>query len=254
VLVPFAGYAFNKSHSAAYGLVSYQTAYLKANFPAEYMAALLTSVGDEKDKMGMYLADARSAGIRVLSPDVNESVADFTAVGSDVRFGLRAIRNVGDNVINDIVEARTSKGKFNSFADFLTKIGLPACNKRAVESLVRGEMRGHHLQDRVRAAAVDAGARPQGGLRERRSRGDDGEFGGVLREVADCARPSDVGRPSIEHIASKSARAWPSSIWERSLTHCSRSPAVVSTTRVRAWRVRPPYERTGVRDRRTPHR
>ncbi|MFI1583983.1 DNA polymerase III subunit alpha [Embleya sp. NPDC020630] len=137
VLVPFAGYAFNKSHSAAYGLVSYQTAYLKANFPAEFMAALLTSVGDDKDKMGMYLADARSAGIRVLSPDVNESVADFTAVGSDVRFGLRAIRNVGDNVINDIVEARTSKGKFNSFADFLTKIGLPACNKRAVESLVK---------------------------------------------------------------------------------------------------------------------
>ncbi|WP_331738655.1 DNA polymerase III subunit alpha [Embleya sp. NBC_00896] len=137
VLVPFAGYAFNKSHSVAYGLISYRTAYLKANFPAEFTAALLTSVGDDKDKMALYLADARSAGIRVLSPDVNESVADFTAVGADVRFGLRAIRNVGDNVINDIVEARTSKGKFNSFADFLTKIGLPACNRGAVESLIK---------------------------------------------------------------------------------------------------------------------
>ncbi|MFF7250427.1 DNA polymerase III subunit alpha, partial [Embleya sp. NPDC008237] len=136
IMLPFADYAFNKSHAAAYGLISYWTAYLKANYPAEYTAALLTSVED-KDKMGLYLADARSAGIRVLSPDVNESVADFTAVGFDVRFGLRAIRNVGDNVINDIVEARTSKGKFNSFADFLTKIGLPACNKRAVESLIK---------------------------------------------------------------------------------------------------------------------
>ncbi|WP_331733654.1 DNA polymerase III subunit alpha (plasmid) [Embleya sp. NBC_00888] len=184
VLVPFAGYAFNKSHSAAYGLVSYQTAYLKANFPAEYMAALLTSVGDEKDKMGMYLADARSAGIRVLSPDVNESVADFTAVGSDVRFGLRAIRNVGDNVINDIVEARTSKGKFNSFADFLTKIGLPACNKRAVESLVKAgsfDALGHtrralvEVHDRALDAVV--------GLKKQEAAGQYDLFGG--EEAAD---------------------------------------------------------------------
>uniref|UniRef100_UPI0003752EFA helix-hairpin-helix domain-containing protein n=1 Tax=Embleya scabrispora TaxID=159449 RepID=UPI0003752EFA len=188
VLVPFAGYAFNKSHSAAYGLVSYQTAYLKANFPAEYMAALLTSVGDEKDKMGMYLADARSAGIRVLSPDVNESVADFTAVGSDVRFGLRAIRNVGDNVINDIVEARTSKGKFNSFADFLTKIGLPACNKRAVESLVKAgsfDALGHTrraLVD-VHEQALDAVV----GLKKQEAAGQYDLFGGGDEAAAEPA-------------------------------------------------------------------
>lgn len=137
VMLPFSGYAFNKSHTAGYGLVSYWTAYLKANHPAEYMAALLTSVGDDKDKAAVYLADARKNGVRVLQPDVNESVAEFTAVGDDVRFGLRSVRNVGDNVIEAVVDARRRKGKFASFADFLAKADLPALNKRAVESLIK---------------------------------------------------------------------------------------------------------------------
>ncbi|MFF1650949.1 DNA polymerase III subunit alpha [Streptomyces sp. NPDC058240] len=137
VMLPFSGYAFNKSHTAGYGLVSCWTAYLKANYPAEYMAALLTSVGDDKDKAAIYLADARKNGVRVLQPDVNESVAEFTAVGDDVRFGLRSVRNVGDNVIEAIVGARRSKGKFTSFPDFLDKADLPALNKRAVESLIK---------------------------------------------------------------------------------------------------------------------
>ncbi|UQA91395.1 DNA polymerase III subunit alpha [Streptomyces halobius] len=137
VMLPFSGYAFNKSHTAGYGLVSYWTAYLKANYPAEYMAALLTSVGDDKDKAGIYLADARKLGVTVLQPDVNESVAEFAAVGDDVRFGLRSVRNVGDNVIEAIVSARKSKGKFSSFSDFLDKVELPALNKRAVESLIK---------------------------------------------------------------------------------------------------------------------
>ncbi|WP_030679846.1 DNA polymerase III subunit alpha [Streptomyces rimosus] len=137
VMLPFSGYAFNKSHTAGYGLVSYWTAYLKANYPAEYMAALLTSVGDDKDKAAVYLADARRNGVRVLQPDVNASVAEFTAVGDDVRFGLRSVRNVGDHVIDAIVEARREKGTFASFADFLEKVDLPALNKRAVESLIK---------------------------------------------------------------------------------------------------------------------
>lgn len=136
-MLPFAGYAFNKSHAAAYGLVSYQTAYLKANYPAEFMAALLTSVGDDKDKMAVYLADARGSGIKVLSPDINESVADFTAVGDNVRFGLRAVRNVGLPVIDSLVATRREKGKFTTFADFLTKVELPVCNKRAMDSLIK---------------------------------------------------------------------------------------------------------------------
>ncbi|HXC84981.1 MAG TPA: DNA polymerase III subunit alpha [Trebonia sp.] len=137
VLVPFAGYAFNKAHSAAYGLVSYWTAYLKANYPAEYMAALLTSVGDDKDKSALYLSECRRMGVKVLPPDVNASAATFTPVGEDVRFGLAAIRNVGGNVVEAIVAARRSKGEFTSFADFLRKVPAVVCNKRVIESLVK---------------------------------------------------------------------------------------------------------------------
>ncbi|MGW1374517.1 DNA polymerase III subunit alpha [Streptomyces sp. NPDC002446] len=137
VMLPFSGYAFNKSHTAGYGLVAYWTAYLKANYPAEYMAALLTSVGDDKDKAAVYLADARKNGVRVLQPDVNESAAEFTAIGDDVRFGLRSVRNVGDNVIDAIVQARKKHGAFTSFADFLDKAELTALNKRAVDSLIK---------------------------------------------------------------------------------------------------------------------
>src|SRR6185437_11621810 len=151
VLVPFAGYAFNKAHSAAYGLVSYWTAYLKANYPAEYMAAVLTSVGDDKDKSALYLSESRRMGVKVLPPDVNASVATFTAVGDDVRFGLAAIRNVGANVVEAIIAARKSKGDFTSFADFLRKVSAVVCNKRVIESLVK-------------AGAFDSFGHPRKGL------------------------------------------------------------------------------------------
>lgn len=136
-LEPFAGYAFNKSHSVGYALLSYWTAYLKANYPAEYMAALLTSVGDAKDKLGLYLNECRKMGIKVLPPDVNESSLGFTAVGADVRFGLGAVRNVGANVVGSIVEARTAKGAFTTLHDFLAKVPLAVCNKRTIESLIK---------------------------------------------------------------------------------------------------------------------
>ncbi|NMR20596.1 DNA polymerase III subunit alpha [Cellulomonas fimi] len=137
VLVPFAGYAFNKAHSAAYGVVSYWTAYLKANYPTEYMAALLTSVRDDKDKSALYLGECRRMGITVLPPDVNSSSANFTAVGTDIRFGLTAVRNVGANVVDAIVAARDSKGEFTSFTDFLDKVPAVVCNKRTIESLIK---------------------------------------------------------------------------------------------------------------------
>ena len=100
ILVPFSDYAFNKAHTAGYGLVSYWTAFLKANYPAEYMAALLTSVKDDKDKSAVYLNECRKMGIKVLPPDVNDSDFDFTPRGTDIRFGLSAIRNVGGNVVD----------------------------------------------------------------------------------------------------------------------------------------------------------
>ncbi len=137
ILVPFSDYAFNKAHTAAYGLVSYWTAYLKANFPAEYMAALLTSVRDDKDKSALYLGECRRMGIKVLPPDVNTSIGVFTAVGSDIRFGMAAIRNVGENVVEAIVGARTDKGPFTSFEDFVRKVPMTVCNKRTIESLIK---------------------------------------------------------------------------------------------------------------------
>ncbi|OAB86826.1 DNA polymerase III subunit alpha [Janibacter melonis] len=137
VLVPFSDYAFNKAHTAAYGLVSYWTAYLKANYPAEYMAGLLTSVGDDKDKSALYLGECRRMGIKVLPPSVNESVGRFAAVGEDIRFGLDAIRNVGRNVVEAIITAREEKGRFTSFDDFLAKCPAVVCNKRTIESLIK---------------------------------------------------------------------------------------------------------------------
>src|SRR6266487_4093882 len=124
ILVPFSDYAFNKAHTAGYGLVSYWTAYLKGNYPAEDMAAL-------------YLNECRRMGIKVLPPDVNASTAMFTPVGEDIRFGMAAVRNVGTSVVDAIVAARTSKGAFGSFAEFLRKVPVNVCNKRVIESLIK---------------------------------------------------------------------------------------------------------------------
>ncbi len=161
ILVPFSDYAFNKAHTAGYGLVSYWTAYLKANYPAEYMAALLTSVGDDKDKMAVYLAECRRMHIKVLPPDVNESAAQFTPVGDDIRFGLAAVRNVGAGVVESIQRSRTEKGRFTDFYDFLRKIEPQACTKKVVESLVKAgafDSMGHTRKGlmTVHADAVEA--------------------------------------------------------------------------------------------------
>jgi len=136
-MLPFADYAFNKAHTAAYGVLSFWTAYLKAHYPTEFMAALLTSVGTDKDKSALYLAECRRMGITVLPPDVNESIAFFSAVGTDVRFGLTAVRNVGSNVVAEIVKARAEKGAFTSFQDFLDKVPATVCNKRTIDSLIK---------------------------------------------------------------------------------------------------------------------
>ncbi|WP_304355509.1 DNA polymerase III subunit alpha [Brevibacterium sandarakinum] len=137
ILLPFSDYAFNKAHSAAYGLVSYWTAFLKAHYTAEYMAALLTSVGDNKDKLAIYLNECRRLGITVQPPDVNDSALHFTPVGEDIRFGMGAVRNVGANVVDGIVEARNEKGSYTSFTDFLDKVPSHVCNKRTIESLIK---------------------------------------------------------------------------------------------------------------------
>lgn len=138
ILVPFSGYAFNKAHSAAYGLISYWTAYLKTHYPVEFMAALLQGASTNKDKTALYLGEARRMGIQVLSPDVNESVFEYSAVGDVVRFGLGAIRNVGRNAVDDIIKERESgHGKYVNFPDFVRRVPLSALNRRLVESLIK---------------------------------------------------------------------------------------------------------------------
>lgn len=161
VLIPFSDYAFNRAHSAGYGVVSFWTAYLKANYPTEYMAALLTSVRDDKDKSALYLSECRRMGISVLPPDVNESNSEYTPRGKDIRFGLAAIRNVGEGVVASIKSAREAKGAFTSFSDFLAKVDAQVCNKKTIESLIKSgafDELGHHRKGlvTVHLTAIDA--------------------------------------------------------------------------------------------------
>ena len=133
----FAGYGFNKSHAAAYAVVTYQTAYIKAHFPTEFMAALLTSEMGNTDKVVRYINECRDLGIRVLPPDVNESGQDFSVTKEGIRFGLAAIKNVGEGAIEAILEARAQGGPFTSFFDFCHRVDARKLNKRALECLIK---------------------------------------------------------------------------------------------------------------------
>jgi DNA polymerase-3 subunit alpha len=134
---PFAGYGFNLSHSACYAYVAFQTAHLKAHFPAEYMAALLTSTKRDKDRTALYLNECRSTGVEVLVPDVNESDVDFTVADGRIRFGMSAVRNVGEAVVGRIITARSEAGPFADFPDFCERVDMDVLNKRTIESLIK---------------------------------------------------------------------------------------------------------------------
>ncbi len=169
---PFADYSFNKSHSVGYGYVAYQTAFLKANYPVQYLAALLTSVKTNLDKAAVYLAECRSLDIEVLVPDVNSSESDFsvdsspaeggTTNGSEagprsIRFGLSAVRNVGEGVSELIVAARAADGPFGDFHEFCERVEPTALNKRTVESLVKAgafDSMGHPRQRTARRCSI----------------------------------------------------------------------------------------------------
>jgi DNA polymerase-3 subunit alpha len=133
----FAGYGFNKSHSTSYAFISYQTAFLKANYPAEFMAALLTSVMGTTDKVRLYLSEAKKMGLKILPPDVNESDRNFTSTKDGIRFGLTAIKNVGIAAIDSILDVRTKDGPFKSFDDFYRRVDMRAVNKKVAESLIK---------------------------------------------------------------------------------------------------------------------
>jgi DNA polymerase-3 subunit alpha len=133
----FTGYGFNKSHTTAYAMIAYQTAYLKANYPVEFMTALLTSEKDNTDKIAQYIEEAKKMGIKVLPPDVNESYAKFTVVGDSIRFGLSAVKNVGQGAIDSIVKSRQINGKFLSFYDFCERVDSRLVNRKVIESLIK---------------------------------------------------------------------------------------------------------------------
>ncbi len=133
----FAGYGFNKSHSASYAVISYQTAYLKAHYPVEFMAALLTSITGDSDKVSAYIAECQKMKIKVMPPDINESLRDFTVVGDGIRFGLVVIKNVGVGAVENILSVRKKDGKFTSLLNFCERVDLRAVNKRVIESLIK---------------------------------------------------------------------------------------------------------------------
>ncbi|MBV8074575.1 MAG: DNA polymerase III subunit alpha, partial [Candidatus Eremiobacteraeota bacterium] len=136
---PFAGYGFNKAHAVAYGWIAYQTAYLKANFPLQYLSALMTSVKDKTDKLVEYIDEARKVGIAVLPPDINESMIDFAVVeaGDQIRFGLAAIKGVGEAAVASILETRERDGRFTDIFDFAKRIDPKHANRRVLEALVK---------------------------------------------------------------------------------------------------------------------
>ena len=205
-LLPFADYAFNRAHSAAYGVLSYWTGYLKANYAPEYMAALLTSVGDSKDKLGLYLSECRRMDIKVLPPDVNESIAAFSATGKDIRFGLGAVRNVGLSVVEGIKQAREEKGAFTSFNDFMRKVPQHVCTKRVIESLIKAgafDSFGHTRRAllEIHELAVDSAA----SLKKSEALGQVDLFGGMFGDVsvADVVIPDRPEFSQKELLASE---------------------------------------------------
>src|ERR1700744_2878720 len=202
----FAGYGFNKSHSCAYALLAYQTAYLKTHFPVEFIAACLKAKTGNADKAVKYINEARGMSIKILPPDVNESDLYFTPVGEAIRFGLAAIKNVGENTAKAICEARESGGKFKSLYDFCERIESKFLNKRVFESLIKsGAMDSMGARESMVASIDDAVAAIQRAARNRESGQGGFFFGGagesthVEFEMRDAAPWSEEERLGSEY-------------------------------------------------------
>ena len=182
----FAGYGFNKSHSAAYALVTYQTAYLKAHHPTQFMAALLTSEMGNADKMVGHFTECRDLGIRVLPPDANESQTDFTVVEGGIRFGLAAIKNVGEGAVESIIATRDNGGRFRSFIDFCRRIDPHKVNKRVLEGLIKaGAFDSTGARRAQLSAILDLAMEEAAGAQRERDRGQTSMFGGGASEETD---------------------------------------------------------------------
>jgi DNA polymerase III subunit alpha len=195
LMAEFAGYGFNKSHSCAYALLAYQTAYLKTHYPVEFMAAMLSSETGNTEKVVKYINEARGMGITVLPPDVNSSDLSFTPVGDSIRFGLAAIKNVGENTVRGILQARESLGRFTSIFEFCESVDSRLLNKRVLESLVRAgamdDLGAHRAQ---MMAAIDRSLDRAQKLQRARESGQHGLFGGA----SSAAPPPPEVLPDVE--------------------------------------------------------
>src|SRR5579862_1700729 len=195
LMAEFAGYGFNKSHSCAYALLAYQTAYLKTHYPVEFMAALLTSETGNTEKVVKYINEARGMGITVLPPDVNSSDLDFTPVGEAIRFGLRAIKNVGENTVKGILDARAELGRFTSIYQFCDHIDTRLLNKRVLESLIKSGAMDSLGSRRSQMYAVIDRAMEKAQRRQReKTSGQHGLFGGASA----APEPADEPLPDLE--------------------------------------------------------
>jgi DNA polymerase III subunit alpha len=199
LMAEFAGYGFNKSHSCAYALLAYQTAYLKTHFPVEFMAAMLSSETGNTEKVVKYINEARGMGITVLPPDVNSSDVDFTPTGDQIRFGLRAIKNVGENTVKGILMARESLGRFTNIFEFCGSVDSRLLNKRVLESLVRsGAMDGLGAHRAQMMAVIDRAVDRAQKMQRARESGQHGLFGGG---ASSSAPPQPEVLPEVEEWA-----------------------------------------------------
>ncbi|MDR7868705.1 MAG: DNA polymerase III subunit alpha [Sporomusaceae bacterium] len=196
LIAHFADYGFNKSHSAAYALVAYQTAWLKANYPQEFMAALLTSIMGANDKVGFYIEECRRMGLAVLPPDINASSAGFTVDGAAIRFGLAGVKNVGDNAIAGILAVRAAGGRFASLVDFCSRIDMRLVNKRMLESLIKcGAFDSFGWKRSQLLAALDQAAEVAACRQRDRDSGQLGLFGDDSDTCAD-----DIAPPRLDEL------------------------------------------------------
>ncbi len=197
LMAQFAGYGFNKSHSAAYALIAYQTAFLKAHYPVEFMAALLTSEIGNTEKLTFYLSECRDMGIGILPPDANSSDMDFTPQGNQIRFGLMAIKNAGEAAICSVLEARKTLGRFDNFYQFCEHVDLRLLNKRVMESLIKaGALDSLGARRAQMMAALDA-AMEHGARRQREAQS--GQHGLFMngREAVTVLQPELPNAPEL---------------------------------------------------------
>src|SRR5499427_3464084 len=204
----FARYGFNKSHSAAYALVSYQTAFLKTHYPVEFMAALMTSEMGDTDKIIKNLAECRDKGIEVLAPDINESRADFTPVGEKIRFGLAAVKNVGEKAVEVILERRSADGPFESLFDFCRRVDTTAVNRRVIESLIKcGAFDSTQMSRARMLAALDEALRV-GQVFQRDSQSNQIDIFGLLGGDSKAAKKPGHVYPQVEEWSSQQSLAF----------------------------------------------